>query len=215
MFKLLSKIHSTAKIALFSCCLFSSLQGELVDIQKYNDKIEVNLHYGDDGNFLGYQFYPCRHVFVDGFVAARLTRVQKELAKEGIGLIVYEGYRPASVQRKIDDARQEHKWTMYFDERPHYRKGLGVDIGIYYLDGQNLALPTPWGIDCAEAYQDFPFHDAIIYHNKALLENVMIRNGFEPLRERWWHFDMKGYEMSPDLDTETDELYPCSISKVF
>lgn|GEM_PF-5325123 len=196
-------------LILFLCCTVH-LQAELLDIKKYNEKIKVDLQYAEEGNLLGYPFYPCHHVFVDPFVAQRLTRVQKELAKEGIGLIVYEGYRPASIQHMINRARQEHQVDMYFDEAPHYRKGLGVDVGIYYLDGQNIALPTPWGMDCAEAYQDYPYHSAMVYHNKALLEKVMIHNGFQPLRDRWWHYDLKGYEMAPDLDVETCELYPCA-----
>ena len=191
----------------FGIMCFAPLCGELIDIHKHNNRIQVDLQYAQDGNILGYPFYPCRHVYVDVFLAQRLTRVEKELAKEGLGLIVYEGYRPTSVQQMIDKARQEHQHEVYFDDAPHYRKGLGVDVGIFYLDGQEIALPTPWGFDCAEAYQDYPYHSATVYHNKALLEKVMMHNGFQPLRERWWHFDIKGFEMASDLNTETSELY--------
>lgn len=188
------------------------LQGELIDIQKYNDNIELDFRYAQEDNFANHPFYPCQHIYVDAFVAKALTRVQRELAKEGMGLTIYEAYRPASVQTLLDKARQEYQMEVYFNDAPHYRKGLGVDVGIYYLDGQILALPTPWGMDCAEAYQDYPYHSAMVFHNKALLEKVMRNNGFEPLRERWWHFDLKGYEMAPDLEIEPTQ-YPCA--KVF
>lgn len=186
---------------------FASAQGELVDIQKYNKKIQVDLRYSQPDNILACSFYPCRQIFVDLFVAQRLARVERELAKEGLGLVVYEGYRPPSIQKMIDRVRASQNLEFIFDDTCHYCKGLGVDVGIYYLDGQCMSVPCPWGMDCAEAYQDYPYLNANAYHNKAILERVMTHNGFQPLRERWWHFDLKGYEMAPDLEVEVADLY--------
>jgi D-alanyl-D-alanine dipeptidase len=181
----------------------------LVDIQTVNSRIQVDLRYATAGNPLGRPFYPSSTLFVDSYVATRLGRVQKELEKQGMGLVIYEGYRPPSVQRALDMCRCEKGSECYrFDDAAQYRKGVGVDVAIYYLEGQPLQLPTPWGVDCEEAHQDYYHLPAHVYHNRTLLTELMMRNGFVPLRERWWHFDLKGWQNSPELPYEYVDLVP-------
>ena len=176
---------------------------DLVDIQAFNPHVLVDMRYATQHNPLGKAIYPSHKIYIDGYVATRLGRVQRELAREGLGLIIYEGYRPPSVQAILDAHREKHSHHCYqFDDSGHYRKALGVDVSIYYSDCQLLELPTPWGEDGARAYQDYPYLPAHVYHNRMILEKYMKRHGFVPMRERWWHFDLKGWEMAPDLNLE-------------
>jgi len=188
-------------------CFFPLFGEDLVNIQYFNDNIVVDMRYATTLNMLQQPIYPSHYVYLDGYVATRLGRVQKDLAKEGLGLIVYEGYRPPSVQAFLNQWRCKHcHHTYQFDDAPHYRKGLGVDVAIYYMSGQPLELPTAWGHDCARAYRDFPFLECHVFHNSAILEKIMVQNGFVPMRERWWHFDLKGWELAPDLNLEYCDL---------
>lgn len=195
-------------------CPCLSLFADLVDLQSQPTSIPVDLRYATTNNKLETALYPAPKIYVDEFVARNLGRVQRDLAKEGLGLIVYEGYRPQSVQSVLDDYHQFNSCFSYqFDDSAHYRKGLGVDVGIYYLDGQPLNLPTEWGDDCAKAYRDYPFHDGCTYHNSAILAKYMAIYGFEPMRERWWHFDLRGWELAPNLNFEYADLAHTSPKK--
>lgn len=190
-------------LSLFSVSLTADCSS-LVDVRKLNNDIAVDLRYATTNNVFQRVFYPSPTIYVDSCVALRLSRIQRELSKQGIGLIVFEGYRPPSIQQALDimNLSQEYR----FDDTEHYRKGLGVDVGLYYLDGQDLEVPSPWGIDCERAYQDFYDLPAMAYHNRTLLTEIMMRHGFVPLRERWWHFDLKGWDNAPNLSYEPVDL---------
>lgn len=176
-------------ITYFLTIFFNISAHTLVDLQEYNPKIWVHLHTFTDES--GNQINPLYNLFVEETVASRLTRIQGDLAKEGIGLIVYQGYLPPNP----------------FDDSPHYRKGLGVDVDLYYLDGQSLAMPTFYGdVDAPAAYRDFPYLPAHVFHNRALLDKHMLAHGFVPQRENWWHYNIKGWQDFPSLTVNCDEL---------
>lgn len=178
----------------------------LVDIKAFNPKIHVDLRYSTEDNYLVKAIYPCNRVFVDLWVAKRLSRVQRDLAKDGLGLIIWEGYRPPSIQKLIEANTCSCALWMCQRDSDHYRKGLGVDVAIYYLDGQPLELPTPYDDISASAYRGYPFLPSHVFHNCALLEKYMVLYGFVPMREKWWHYDFKGWDDAPCLDLEYDEL---------
>lgn len=136
----------------------------------------------------------CRsdQIFVHRHVATRLKRVQKELAELGIGIIVYDGYRTPTLESFPDDSM--------------YRKGMGIDVAIYYLNGCHLAMPTEYGDDSPHARRDCIEWPAHIYHNCRLLENCMVKYGFESVVDNWWHFNLKGWDYQMDLNLEFSDL---------
>ena len=141
--------------------------------------------------------YPGDHIFVHRHVASRLKRVQEDLAKLGIGLIVYEGFRPLSEPSFFDGCC--------------YSKGLGVDVSIYYFTGCDLALPTEYGDDSPLSRRDWIDLPAHVYHNSATLEKYMVKHGFEPSIEKWWHFDLKGWQYCADYE-ERISFFNCSTN---
>ena len=186
---------------------FAALLGQdLVDIQEFIPTIRVENRYATPNNFTGRPLYRTPRVYVHHNVARHLARIHRILARDCIGLVIYEGYRPPSVQRLIDRYAAVCDCPERVEEAPHYRKGLGVDVGLYYLDGLPMEFQTCYDEKCANTsrtYIDYPAH---VYHNSAMLEAVMSENGFVPCHEKWWHFDMKSWEFCPDLEVECEEL---------
>jgi zinc D-Ala-D-Ala dipeptidase len=180
---------------------------DLVNLRKFNPKLCIDLRYASEDNTLGMPIYPSEDIYVDANIATRLGRVQRALEKETLGLMVLEGYRPPSVQCILDNVISPETGCNYFQqEAPHYRRGVGVDVMVYYLDGQPISVPTAYQERSPRAYRDFPCLTAAEYHNSYILEKYMTENGFVPQREKWWHFDLKGWESMPDLNIEYDEL---------
>lgn len=189
-------------IIIFLLCAALQLHGhDLVEVKRHQPKIVIDFRYATADNFFGRALYPFSTIYLERYVAHRLGRVMRDLAKDGVGLIIYEGYRPPSVQGLI-----EAENCAYKDDAPHYRKGLGVDVALYYLDGQSLELPTAYDARSPRAYRDYYQLPPHVFHNSSLLEQVMCRHGFVPMREKWWHFDLHGWEEAPDLTLEYEDL---------
>src|SRR4028119_1633373 len=70
----------------------------LVDIRSVNTKIALDIRYATTNNFLKGKVYPVVRCVLRGAAARRLSLVQKDLVKKGLGLKVYDCYRPLSVQ---------------------------------------------------------------------------------------------------------------------
>lgn len=200
---MLNSMRTLFLILILPVALFAH---DLVDIQMYQPKIMVDFRYASADNYLGMPLYPMPTLYVNRYVAHRLGRVQYDLAKEGLGLIIYEGYRPPAVQALIENKCCPDCLPRYREEASHYRKGLGVDVTIYYLDGQGIELPTEYDAKTPKAYRDYANLACHVYHNSAMLEKIMERYGFVAMREKWWHFDLKGYEDAPDLNIDYQEL---------
>lgn len=196
-------------ICLFCLSFFSLslLYGhDLVDLQMDNPTIQVDFRYATSNNFLGCPLYTCDRIFINRHVSSRLKRVQKDLANLGIGLIVHEGYRPPSVQQFINSGFCSDCQSLLDAESEHYRKGLGVDVSICYLEGCPLALPTDYDEVSPASCRDCNFLPGHVYHNSALLEKYMVMYGFVPQREKWWHFDLHGWDYCENLTLEYRDL---------
>lgn len=124
-------------------------------------------------------------IYVHHLVASRLKRVQEDLAKLGLGIVVYDGYRSPSLDP--------------FPDNYNYTKGMGIDLSIYYLNGCHLAMPTEYGDESDHARRDCVEWPAHVFHNCWILEKAMGDHGFEPTTENWWHFNLKGWNYQEDL----------------
>lgn len=79
----------------------SSLSSELVDIQSLIPQIQVELKYATADNFTGEIVYDFDKCFVVKEVALKLCEVQTELESQGLGLKIWDGFRPMAAQGKF------------------------------------------------------------------------------------------------------------------
>src|SRR5439155_19902064 len=153
----------------------------------------VDIRYATADNFTHQQLYAHARCLLHEAVARRLADVQRELRARGLGLVVYDCYRPLSVQRKM--------WALVPDERyvsdpakgSRHNRGAAVDLAL--VDKRGRVLPMPSGYDefTERAHRDFAGgSDARAIEarkNRALLDEVMTRHGFVGLPTEWWHYD--------------------------
>src|SRR5439155_1369425 len=66
----------------------------LVDLRTLDPSIRIDIHYATPHNLTGVVLYPVARCLVTRDVAERLVRVQRRLAVEGLGLLVWDCYRP-------------------------------------------------------------------------------------------------------------------------
>lgn len=178
------------------------LGSQLVDIHTVCPRIHV-----DNLCLLPYGFPPEAHahtqpIYIEEFVAIRLKRVHEDLNLIGLGLIIHAGYRPPSVQQLVAASYGEDCEKAIAQDAAHYCKGLGVDVSLHYCTGQRLCLPSYYGEASPRSGRDYPNLRPVVSHNMQILQEYMRKHGFVSQEENWWHYDLKGWNESPNLDIE-------------
>lgn len=190
-------------ILLMSTNLITS---ELVNIQKKCPRIILDIRYATTNNFTRHQVYSSASCFLQESTAQKLCRVQEELETMGLGLKIFDGYRPLSVQKIF--------WNLVPDERyvgnpakgSKHNRGSAVDCTLVTKDGKELAMPTEFDNFTERAHRTFMNLPTDIIKNRELLERVMTKHGFVGLPTEWWHFDDTDWQQYPILDISFEEL---------
>jgi D-alanyl-D-alanine dipeptidase len=73
----------------------------LVDIEKLIPNIILDIRYATINNFTKHKFYRSPRAFTRKPVADSLLKIQNELNKKGIGLKIFDAYKPYSVTVKF------------------------------------------------------------------------------------------------------------------
>ena len=66
----------------------------LVEVAAMDSRIRVLAVYATPDNFVGETLYPEPRIFLRRSAMERLSRVQSALESQGVGLMVFDGYRP-------------------------------------------------------------------------------------------------------------------------
>ncbi len=197
-------------LSLFFLLLLSSVQAQtdtsFVEIIKLNPHIRLDIRYATPNNFLHQTVYPQARCFLRHDAAMAIDAVQKELETIGLGLKIFDGYRPLSVQKKMWQIMPDAHYVANPAKGSRHNRGMAVDLTL--VDAEGDALPMPTGFDSfkKEAHQDYFNLPPEILRNRWILRTVMEKHGFSPIRTEWWHYDFKGWEKYRVLDKSFKEL---------
>ncbi|MEM9682592.1 MAG: M15 family metallopeptidase, partial [Pseudomonadota bacterium] len=177
------------------------------------------MFYGSD-NFVGEPIdgYGHPYAVLSKAAARALAKVQTDLVGMGLGLKVFDAYRP---QRAVDHfvrwserpddlkAKAKHYPNVakvdlhngYIARRSEHSRGSAVDLTIVYWEAAGIVRELDMGtpIDFFDP-ASWPSSRAVSPQqraNRALLRSVMMLNGFVPYFREWWHFRLKD-EPFPD-----------------
>jgi zinc D-Ala-D-Ala dipeptidase len=173
---------------------------KLVDLRQVDPRIRLDIRYATTNNFTHSQLYPQARCILHGSIAQALSQVQTDLAAQGLGLKVYDCYRPLAVQSQM--------WNRVLDERyvappsrgSRHNRGAAVDITLVDRTGKELPMPTDFDDFTEQAWRDSTGGPAGARHNSQTLELAMVKQGFVPLPTEWWHFDGAGWDQFPLMD---------------
>lgn len=179
---------------------------DFVRIADYIPTAKIELPYATVNNFTGNRIYDFTDSYLRYGTVKKLMKVSEELERKGLGLIIWDGFRPVAAQAKLweicpDPTFVSHPVT---GKRTHCR-GNTVDISLYDLaTGKDVAVPT--GYDNFTAYADRDYSDCSeqAATNARLLEQIMKKNGFTAYFAEWWHF-------ADTVDYPVDEYFNPAI----
>jgi len=173
--------------------------------------VEEIRYYGEN-NFIGTP--------IDGYLAPRailtkeatksLKKVQNELNSFGLGLKIFDAYRPQKAVNhfvrwgkdlKQTKMKMEYYPTVdkknlfkegYIAEKSGHSRGSTIDLTI-------IELKNETELDMGSNFDFFSKMSWVKYDkitpqqraNRMLLNSIMLRYGFRPYAQEWWHFTLK------------------------
>jgi D-alanyl-D-alanine dipeptidase len=177
---------------------------QLVDVGAF---APIDVRYATPNNFMKQTLYPVARVYLRAPAAAALREVQADLAREGLGIKVFDGYRPYRVTKRMWDVIHNPDFVADPAKGSRHNRGAAVDLTLIDLrTGAELPMPTPYDDFTSRARQDFMELPADAIANRAKLRDAMTRHGFVPLPSEWWHFDFGGWEKFELMDVPLEDL---------
>lgn len=176
--------------------------------------IRVDLRYSGSHNFVGEPIdgYLAPRAILSREAAAALAQVQAELRPFGLGLLVFDAYRPQRAvnhfvrwAQDLRDTRMKAEFYPgvakkdlfredYIAARSSHSRGSTVDLTLVALN----APPGDGGLDMGTGFDFFgpeswPEYAGITPAQRAhrlLLRTLMLEHGFRPYPKEWWHFTL-------------------------
>lgn len=172
--------------------------------------IRLDIRYASTNNFMGLTMYSKPACYLRKEVAAALREVQEELSQIGLGLKVFDGYRPLSVQQAMWDAIHDSRYISNPKvSRGRHTRGTAVDLTLVDANGQELEMPSPFDDFSEKAHSDNSNVSVAAKKNRSLLKEVMEQHHFKQASHEWWHFDFEGWKDDvrfPPLDVSFEIL---------
>jgi len=157
--------------------------------------IVTDIRYATPNNFMMETLYSVPKAYLRAQAANALADANLELAERGLTLKVFDGYRPYSINEKMWERIRNPDFVADPAKGSRHNRGAAVDLTLIdRVSGAELAMPTPYDDFTPRARHDFNDLPAEVIANRALLRDIMVKYGFEPLPSEWWHYDFKGWE---------------------
>jgi D-alanyl-D-alanine dipeptidase len=174
------------------------------DVVELDSSIVIDMRYASLENFVGLQLYPCGRCILRTEVAESIARIQIDLKTKGLGLKMYDCYRPASVQSTLWSKMPDARYVTPPERGSMHSKGAAVDVTIVDRDGNELDMGTPFDFFGEASHHTSAGHSDSVMTHRSLLKSSMERVGFRPIRTEWWHYSYQSrtYEIS-------DYQWPC------
>lgn len=190
-------------ISIISC---SQQEEPLVLVSNLDSTIIIEMPYATKDNFVGQVLYDTTLCFLRKSVAERIIRVQQKLKKQNLGLKIWDGYRPQSVQYKMWEIVQDPQFVADPKKGSRHNRGAAVDVTLVDASGQELEMPTYFDDFTEKAHRNYSELSSEVIQNRKILTEVMKEESFIPLASEWWHFDTLNWESYSLLNISLKEL---------
>lgn len=182
---------------------------EMIELKQLIPSITYDLRYASTNNFMKRRMYPknTRWTFMRLPAARALADVQKELKEQGLGLKIWDAYRPYSVTELFWDLVKDERYVADPKKGSGHNRGVAVDLTIINLaDGKELDMGTAFDNFSDTAHQDFVNFPESILRNRKVLKTVMEKYGFVPFSTEWWHYSLPNSSSYDVLDIPFNTL---------
>lgn len=184
-------------------------EADLVELIKLDNTIKLDIRYARTDNFVGKIVYPEARAFLQRPAAEAVVRVHKKLKEQGLGLMIFDGYRPWRITKLFWEVTPEdkRKFVANPEKGSKHNRGCAVDLSIYDLKtGKLLDMPSDFDEFTERASPDYKGGTPKQTKNRELLRKMMEAEGFTVNANEWWHFDYKDWEKYAIYDVAFSEV---------
>ena len=178
-------------------------KNEVINLKQIIPDIIFDLKYNTVNNFTKRKLYKsATTTYLRKDAAAALLLIHEYLKNMGLGLKIFDAYRPYSVTKLM--------WAIIHDERyvanpvngSGHNKGIAVDITLVNLSAaKELNMGTAFDNFTDTAHHSFTKNlSPEIIANRMLLKSTMEKFGFKSLETEWWHYSWKSNEIYDVMD---------------
>lgn len=180
---------------------------ELVDLEEYIPNIKLDIRYASENNFTGKIIYSMAKAYARKPVAISLKQLQDSLNKLGLGLKIYDAYRPYSATLKFCEVYPDTNFVANPKYGSRHNRGCAIDLSlINLLTGNEIPLPTSFDDFSEKAHPEYPYLPEEVLKNRSFLFDILSHFGFTHYPTEWWHFDYQGWNNYPLMDLSFEEL---------
>jgi D-alanyl-D-alanine dipeptidase len=182
---------------------------QMVELKKLIPNIHYELRYAGTNNFMKRKMYPghTTHTFLRLPAARSLKAVQDELNAKGLGLKVWDAYRPYSVTEQFWQLVKDERYVADPRKGSGHNRGIAIDLTILNLQtGKELDMGTGFDNFSDTAHHNFKQLPNEVLRNRDLLKSVMEKNGFLPFDTEWWHYSLPNPSVYEIMDIPFKEM---------
>jgi D-alanyl-D-alanine dipeptidase len=182
---------------------------QLADLATAAPGVRFDLRYATPDNFTGTVLpgYGAARPLLRREAAVALARVERDLERHGMGLKVWDGYRPVrATLGMVAWCEANHRVDLldqgYIARHSRHNQGVAIDLTVVRLaDGRELDMGT--GFDEFSERAHTANASGAEAANRKILGDAMRRAGFVNYVDEWWHFSFDVPDPMPfDLPLE-------------
>jgi D-alanyl-D-alanine dipeptidase len=184
-------------------------------LKKENPTLILDLRYATSENFTGkiVTGYTSEKAIGTKALSIALRKVQALLRSKGLGLKVFDAYRPQSAvdafiswaasasdtlkkREYYPNLKKEDLFELgYIAEESGHTRGSTIDVTLVYLKGRRkgkeIDMGGKWDYFGEASHFNYQKISPKQMENRRLLRDLMIEGGFNPYEKEWWHFSLK------------------------
>ncbi|KZN69589.1 M15 family metallopeptidase [Pseudoalteromonas luteoviolacea] len=198
-------------IAAISACSVQATTSVFIDIKSQVPSIETEIRYFGGDNFVGGRIdgYLAPKCLLSPAAAIGVAKAQQALGEFGLGLKVFDCYRPQSAvdhfvrwAKVLKDTKHKAKFYPdvpkselfqrgYIAAQSGHSRGSTLDVTVIDLaTKEELDMGSGWDYFSPVSWPSYQAISANQRANRMLLAKVMSSAGFMGLTEEWWHFTL-------------------------
>jgi len=196
----------------FICAQEKSIPSDFVYVKDIIPNVSLEMRYFGSHNFTGRPIrgYEKPVAILTKRAAFALQQVENHLNKKGLGLKIFDAYRPQravdnfkSWSLKTDDTIAKREFYPHLDKKNLFKlgfiasksghsRGSTVDLTIIRLkDKKEIDMGGPFDFFGAVSHHQYANLTAQQKENRKILKEAMAKFGFKAYDKEWWHYTLQ------------------------
>lgn len=184
-------------------------KNELLNIKNVIPNILLDLKYSTSNNFTQIKLYKnAATSYLRRDAATALQKVNSELKELGLGLKIFDAYRPYSITKLMWDLVHDERYVANPAKGSGHNRGIAVDLTLVSLKSfAELNMGTAFDNFTDSAHHSFTKNlPPEVIANRMLLKSTMEKYGFKSLETEWWHYSFSSKEIYDVIDIDFNIL---------